>query len=84
MSRTSSDYCLPLLIAETSVCSMAAVSGFERSFRRAAMSVVAEAEGDAEEPEDAGEFATGAKAVNAAACCPGSGAAVCFRMRFDL
>ena len=52
MSRTSSDYCLPLLIAETSVCSMAAVSGFERSFKRAAMSVGAEAEGDAEEPEE--------------------------------
>ena len=33
VSRTSSDYCLPLFIAETSVCSMAAVSGFERSFK---------------------------------------------------
>ena len=48
---------------------MAAVSGFERSFRRAAMSVGAEA------PEAAGEFVPGAKAVKAAAVCPGFGEA---------
>ena len=48
---------------------MAAVSGFERSFNRAAMSVGAEA------PEAAGEFIPGAKAVKAAEVCPGSGEA---------
>ena len=69
VSRTSSDYCLPLFIAETSVCSIAAVSGFARSFRRVAMSVGAEA------PEAAGEFIPGAKAVKVAAGCPGSGEA---------
>ena len=69
VSRTSLDYCLPLFIAETSVCSMAAVSGFERSFKRAAMSVGAEA------PEATGEFIPGAKAVKAAEVCPGSGEA---------
>ena len=69
VSRTSSDYCLPLFIAETSVCSIAAVSGFERSFKRAAMSVGVDA------PEAAGEFVPGAKAVKAAAVCPGFGEA---------
>ena len=48
---------------------MAAVFGFGRSFKRAAMSVGAEA------PEAAGEFVPGAKAVKAAAVCPGSGEA---------